>query len=214
MSLSIEEQQRNEINRLNCLVSKLSSKKEKFYQDILEHRYNAAHQKTSAGITDLTNDSFHAEIKNWENYRESIGQLMLYNMAMPRNILKVFVFGKRPSPSKMENILNLHRKLGIELIELDIDGNEEKLIEINEDNNDIDPYEQFIDEFLKMNVDKTFAIGQTELNVKALKWFSENCELIFRKTVLRAKLESKSKTLQKNVPIVGQKGFTGISFKK
>lgn len=120
--MDAETQLRNENAHLKALLSKMSLKKENFYQQILERRYHAVHFKTSAGITDLTNEAFHGEIKNWETHSNSIGQIMLYNIASPRPSLKVFVFGIRPRQIKMQNILELHEKTNIDLIELDIDG--------------------------------------------------------------------------------------------
>ena len=48
------------------------------------------------GISDITTDEFHAEIKEWKNWRGSISQLLLYNMAAPRGELRIYFFGERP----------------------------------------------------------------------------------------------------------------------
>lgn len=80
------------------------NKNEKAYQHLLEtHRFpGASHRKLACGITDITTDTVHAEIKHYSGWKEAIGQLMAYNAVLPRPELHVYFFGKyAPSCKKM-----------------------------------------------------------------------------------------------------------------
>ena len=67
---------------------------------ILENYFNASHKTLKCGITDITTDNMHAEIKAWDCWKESIGQLITYNTLDPRNELHVYLFGKYGPSSK------------------------------------------------------------------------------------------------------------------
>lgn len=58
---------------------------EKIYQFILEKHLGGTHLfLRDVGVTDITTDEFHAEIKHWSDSKKLIGQLMIYNVACPR----------------------------------------------------------------------------------------------------------------------------------
>ena len=57
-----------------------STRNEAFYQKILERELNGKHMYLRTGITDITNDEFHAEIKRWSKWRQVVTQIMLYNV--------------------------------------------------------------------------------------------------------------------------------------
>ncbi len=67
---------------------------EYFFQKILELHFRATHKKLPCGETDITTDEFHAEIKEWNCYKEAIGQLVCYNSFDPRHELRIYLFGK------------------------------------------------------------------------------------------------------------------------
>ena len=54
-------------------------KNEKFYQLLLENYLGGTHKTLSCGITDVTTDTCHAEIKEWSSWKEAIGQLTCYS---------------------------------------------------------------------------------------------------------------------------------------
>jgi hypothetical protein len=66
---------------------------EAFYQSILEEYLGNGHKKLPIGITDVTTDTCHAEIKEWSCYKEAIGQLMAYNVCDPKEKLEMYMFG-------------------------------------------------------------------------------------------------------------------------
>lgn len=70
-SVSLEEYQKliEENKDLQQQLDKSKVKTEEFFQRLLEDRYKAKHQKTKLGVTDLTNENFNSEIKEWESYK-------------------------------------------------------------------------------------------------------------------------------------------------
>ena len=71
---------------------------EAVYQHALEQVLQGTHMRLGLyGISDITTDQCHAEIKEWQGWRGTISQLLLYNMASPRKELRVYFFGERPN---------------------------------------------------------------------------------------------------------------------
>lgn len=106
---------------LEAQVLFLSNKKnEAFFQHILEIIHNgASHKSLKCGITDITNDEMHAEIKEWNHWKEALGQLIAYNTEDPKQIKRVYFFGKYPKnmKSKAVEIMNAS---GIEVYECEV----------------------------------------------------------------------------------------------
>ena len=59
-------------------------KNEDFYQGIMEQYFNATHKTLDSGITDITTDDAHYEIKRWNCWKEALSQLILYNDDDPK----------------------------------------------------------------------------------------------------------------------------------
>jgi hypothetical protein len=57
----------------------LEIRKEQYYQKFLEKELGATHKRTVHGITDITTQDEHIEIKHWKNYKHALGQLLSYN---------------------------------------------------------------------------------------------------------------------------------------
>lgn len=84
----------DENNKLREQIYMLQAKKnEDFYQYILEQHFNATHKKLKIGITDITTDDTHIEIKRWSCWREAYAQLLLYNSHDPKEKLHACFFG-------------------------------------------------------------------------------------------------------------------------
>jgi hypothetical protein len=93
------------------------SHKESYYQKKLETYLNGKHDRSEIGITDITNDELHAEIKDWYNWKSSLNQLLLYNAAKPRSKLQVYLFGTTTDRNK-ELAYQYIPKFNIEIYEL------------------------------------------------------------------------------------------------
>jgi hypothetical protein len=91
--------------------------KEEFYQKILEPILGGTHMRLETGITDITTDRLHAEIKVWKEYRAGISQLQLYNAAEKRENLQLHLFGI-PTTKERQNVLIYTKMLNIEPFEL------------------------------------------------------------------------------------------------
>jgi hypothetical protein len=76
---------------------------ESFYQEIVEAYLQGSHKKLKHGVTDVTNDKVHAEIKRWECFMEAIGQLTYYNWMDPKDELHIYFFGR--SSAKDSNFI-------------------------------------------------------------------------------------------------------------
>lgn len=87
-----------------------SNRKESFYQAILEDYYKCTHAKYKTCQTDLTNETFHAEIKRWDCYKEAIGQLLTANVIDTRPKLHAYLFGKYNNKKEATDIM---QKMGI-----------------------------------------------------------------------------------------------------
>ena len=77
-------------------------KNEKFYQLLLENYLGGTHKTLSCGITDITTDKCHAEIKEWSSWKEAIGQLTCYNITDPKENIEMYMFGKYTQKCKDE----------------------------------------------------------------------------------------------------------------
>lgn len=67
---------------------------EKYYQKLLTAYYGHGHHRYKTGITDITTQRFHGEIKKWKCWKQTIGQLWTANLHEPRDDLRAFMFGQ------------------------------------------------------------------------------------------------------------------------
>jgi hypothetical protein len=80
--------------------AKKTRKPEVFYQRILEKHLDGKHMRLDCGITDITTDLLHAEIKEWRKWKEAVGQLLSYNVCENRPYLRLYLFDSYPTPNK------------------------------------------------------------------------------------------------------------------
>ncbi len=86
----------------------LSDKRnEAYYQNLLEIYFNSGHKQLKVGITDITTETSHIEIKKWDCWKEAIGQLFVYNNECPRDDLQVHLFGKYGETCKKDAVGHL-----------------------------------------------------------------------------------------------------------
>ena len=96
-----------------------NKRQESFYQKLLENHYNATHKKLPSGITDITTDNMHAEVKNWECYKEAKGQLDFYNLDDPKEELHVYFFGNRSHKEDFkQRVCDTFNKYGIKVFDM------------------------------------------------------------------------------------------------
>lgn len=118
------------INNQTVEISK-HKKPEKYYQLILEKLTSGKHKQLQCGITDITTENAHIEIKSWCAWKSALGQLICYDFDDPKEHLYVYLFGEKPHYSKQEYIFNLFKEMRIEPFEL-VDNNKENTVEIKD----------------------------------------------------------------------------------
>lgn len=101
----------NDKNYVNNIVNFDSNKiikknienkeKEKYYQEIIEELLSGKHKTLKSGITDVTNEDTHAEIKHWSKWKFLVGQLLAYNNCDCKPNLHAYMFGDYPEQNKI-----------------------------------------------------------------------------------------------------------------
>ena len=95
---------------------------ESTYQIALEQVLGGTHKKMGIyGVSDITTDELHAEIKNWKYWKNMLAQLLVYNEASFRKDLRAYVFGERPksyTEDDVNTIVILFKKYGIALYQV------------------------------------------------------------------------------------------------
>ena len=104
-------------NQLEIKYEELTNKKnEIYYQKFLERKLLATHKKTTHGITDITTDTEHIEIKHWKNYKNALGQLLSYNHNDNKSLCAYF-FGS-VNDNQCEQIIELYKLKGVSIKQL------------------------------------------------------------------------------------------------
>lgn len=76
-------------------VSKTTINEATFQKLLEKYRFpGATHKRVACGVTDITTDTLHAEIKRFDFWKEAIGQLMAYKVVMHRSELQLYLFGR------------------------------------------------------------------------------------------------------------------------
>ena len=81
---------------------------------MVETYLNGTHLKLPSGITDVSTDRIHAEIKNIVEWKQALGQIYCYNHDSPRAVLQVYLFGKA-AKSALKTAYEKFSSLNIEL---------------------------------------------------------------------------------------------------
>lgn len=90
---------------------------EPFYQMLLEPILSGTHKKLPCGITDITTDDTHVEIKEWRCWKEAVGQLTCYNEDDPKPYLAIYLFGKYGDKCK-HNAIRICTARGFKMYDL------------------------------------------------------------------------------------------------
>jgi len=91
-------------------------KHESHFQAILQKKFSAEHKHiVGVGVTDITTDDAHIEIKRWKHYDEVSGQLAKYQRALARPRRCVYFFGRMPNSKRLNEIFELMAEANIEV---------------------------------------------------------------------------------------------------
>ena len=108
----------NEIESLKQEIIILKNDKtdrllEKDYQKHLQKLFNgSSHLKNKYGITDITTDNTHIEIKSYAHYKHCLGQLIAYNLGDPKKHLIAALFGDNVFKERAIKLLH-HNKINV-----------------------------------------------------------------------------------------------------
>lgn len=173
--------------------------KEKEYQHHLEKELNGKHLKNTHGITDITTEDTHVEIKKWSDYKSALGQLLSYNNAIPKENLSVYFFGYYPEEKK-EMIIDLFNKSNINVYQCSIKVEPLKLIDV------------FINKFIiKSNTENCLCVTAWKTYVN---WCKENGFIIIKQRDLENKIQEKFNLhYKKRVFEKGIRGFGWLNIK-
>jgi hypothetical protein len=98
----------SELSDTKLLLNEVLAKRnELYYQKFLEKQLSATHKKTKFGITDISNETHHIEIKHWINYKSALGQLLSYNFNDNKSLAAYF-FGSVSEHQKQDIITLFH----------------------------------------------------------------------------------------------------------
>ena len=159
---------------------------ERDYQKHLTKLLKASHLKNKFGVTDITTDNCHIEIKTWSNYKNALGQLISYNLGNPKEKLVAAFFG---------NIIFKER--AIELMH----DNKIDVWELNIINNELFIEKHPYNTVVKYLLLQTFTIGGPKDFVKL-----KDIKSIFKENGII------EKNIEKVINIV-EKTFKGVCFK-
>lgn len=123
-----------QIKKLEQDVMFLKAKKsEAFFQSILETYLQGSHKSVKSGVTDITTDTIHAEIKDWSSWKYALGQLLAYNFSEPKLYLHVYLFSTmRPKKEKRDEVFTIFKQHNITPFEFICDDINVKIIDENE----------------------------------------------------------------------------------
>lgn len=108
----------NEVKTRVPITERKNTVSESFYQSILERYLEGTHKKIlNVGVTDVTTDTVHAEIKAWNAWKSAIGQIQAYNTAEPRTEQHIYLFGDMIPDEAKEEAVKIIKKNGIECFE-------------------------------------------------------------------------------------------------
>ena len=110
---------RKEINRLREEIDSLKeNRREIYYQRFLEKMLGSGHNITKYGITDITTDTQHIEIKCWKNYKNCMGQLLAYNHKDTKQMIAAFYDEPGKIYKDKEKVIELLKSNNIDTWEL------------------------------------------------------------------------------------------------
>lgn len=70
------------------------------------------------GMTDITTDTAHIEVKHWDNWKKALGHLIVYNREDPKEELCAYLFGEYDDTAKVQ-ATHVMNSMGIKVFDCD-----------------------------------------------------------------------------------------------
>jgi hypothetical protein len=153
------------------------NKNEIYYQRYLEKHLGGYHKVTKYGITDISTETHHIEIKRWKNFKSALGQLVCYNHGDNKQLVVAF-FGEYKDKPK---IIELFHSKNIEVWGLIKTGDGIE-IEKYKTSKNMD-FEEWLDQHIKESKNESEYI-----ELKTV------CELYLNRSKISSKTSTKYKT--------------------
>ena len=93
---------------------------EEIYQKALEKYLHGSHCKFKNGVSDVSNDKLHAEIKIVNSWKSALGQLLYYNYASPKDELHMYLFGKKPNNLDLKELATFLKSYNVTLFYMEL----------------------------------------------------------------------------------------------
>ena len=183
---------------------------EKTYQKFLENVYKASHVKCKFGESDIETDTEVIEIKNFNQYKSALGQILAYSHGKNK-IRIIYFFGDKPKNISdicllfQEYNINVYHIWQDNLGDFDFHLISESKVKANEH----DMNASFVTKCLKKGGD---GVKWTELFAAYQAWYHEETgeQLKIKKQTVKVYFESKVfKTKENPVRKLGGRGWSG-----
>jgi adenylate cyclase class IV len=111
-------------------------RKEQFYQALVEEYLQGTHKRLMykgkcVGVSDVTTQNVHAEIKHFDNYKEALGQLLWYNCNDQGKELHLYLFGRHPVDKTHVIVDQLINNFDVQVFMFDCTGSYVNIICVN-----------------------------------------------------------------------------------
>lgn len=94
-------------------------KTERYYQKILEKYFRGGQKACDLGQADIVNDELLIEIKDWKNYRDALGQILMYSNYFPKRLRMIIYIGNAPPHAQtIKDICAQNDVLAVDVSEL------------------------------------------------------------------------------------------------
>jgi hypothetical protein len=86
---------------------------------MLEKFLKGSQKACLLGQVDIVNDYLLVEIKSWSNYRDALGQIMVYSHYFPDRVKMIIYFGEQPeNAAEIKNIAENNGIIALDVSEL------------------------------------------------------------------------------------------------
>lgn len=82
---------------------------EEFYQVVVENWLQSSHVQLGIGVSDVTTEDTHVEIKDWKSWKHAAGQLRAYHNDSPKENLFLCLYGPYDKVAKQKAIANVKK---------------------------------------------------------------------------------------------------------
>ena len=205
-NIKIQNEIKEIYDKLYNLEKKFTKRNEHYYQKFLEKQLGGTHKRTQFGVTDISTDKFHIEIKHWKDYKTALGQLLSYNFQDNKKMIAYF-FGIIKEEQK-EKIKKLYHSHNIEIYQFVdefefVDNNQFKALSLQKES----------EEKVTQNYDFTYWLDKNiEYKENSILRLSDVCELFLGNKVAPRTANKYRKEIEQWIQISKYKNHVDFVF--